>query len=198
MQVIPPPDPIATSSTLAAWKRIRNRQFRMPELDHSEHNSWTNRDRHLDEHLAAYRPEGVFELQFISFFLGLYGAYLCLMRAWECAAFIGLLVLLNVLAAHYARRPACPHRAARILCAVYFSSVHHPETRHVTRRNLRLLVWPALLVAIFLAMAVYGARGRPRTPMVDPRIFDRSGYWDYLRENNFFRDPPAPAPARPP
>lgn len=152
----------------------------------------------LGEHIPAYRTEGVFELRFISFFLGLYGAYLCLMRAWECAAFIGLLVLLNLLAAHYARRPACPHRAARILCAVYFSSVPHPETRQVTRRNLRLLVWPALLVAIFLAMAVYGAWGKPRTPMVDPRIFDRSEYWDYLRENNFFRDPPAPAPARRP
>ena len=198
MQVIPPPDPIATPSTLATWKLIRNRQYRLPEIDHSEHDQWVNRDRNLEKHLAAYKAEDIVELHAISLLIGLYGTYLCLMRAWEVAAFIGLLVLLNSLAAHYARRPVCPHRAARILCTVYFSSFRHPETRHVARRQLRLIIWPALLVAIFLAMQAYGAWGKPRPPMVNPRVFDRSGYWDYLRENNFFRDPPPPAPVRPP
>ena len=195
MQIVPPPDPIATPETLAQQNRRRNRQVQMPESSHSAPLP-TNRDRHLGEHLPASRAEDREVLQLVSVFMGMVGAFLCLMRAWECAVFVAALIGLNLLAAHYARQAVCPHRFARILCAVYFSSIRKPKTQQVIRRYLRLFFLQALAIVVLVAVGTYQRIGKPRPPMVDLRMFSRHAFWDYLRENDFFRDPPPP-PTKP-
>ena len=191
MQIVPPPDPIATPETLAQQQQRRNGQIRLPESGHSELYP-SNRDRHLGEHLPTYRAEDREVLHLVSVFMGMAAAFLCLMRAWECAGFVAALIALNLLAAHYSQRAACPHLFARIVCVVYFSSIRKPKTQQVCRRYLRLFFLPALAAVVILAMGTYYRIGKPRPPMVDPRWFSRHAFWDVLRENNFFRDPPPP------
>ena len=195
MQIVPPPDPIATPETLAQQKQRRNGQLRLPESGQSTPLP-SNRDRHLGEHLPAYREEDREVLHLVSVFMGVAAAFLCLMRAWECAGFVAALIALNLLAAHYSQRAACPHLFARIVCTVYFSSIRNPKTQQVCRRYLRLFFLPALAAVVILAVGTYYRIGNPRPPMVDPRWFSRHAFWDVLRENNFFRDPPPP-PANP-
>lgn len=195
MQIVPPPDPIATPETLAQQKQRRNGQIRLPESGHSEPYP-TNRDRHLGEHLPAYREEDREVLHLVSASMGMAVAFLCLMRAWECAGFVAALIALNLLAAHYSRRAACSHLFARIVCTVYFSSIRNPKTHQVHRRFLRLFFLPALAAVVLLVVGTYYRIGKPRPPMVDPRWFSRHAFWDVLRENNFFRDPPPP-PTKP-
>ena len=191
MQIVPPPDPIATPETLAQQQQRRNGQIRLPESGHSELYP-SNRDRHLGEHLPTYRAEDREVLHLVSVFMGMAAAFLCLMRAWECAGFVAALIALNLLAAHYSQRAACPHLFARIVCVVYFSSIRKPKTQQVCRRYLRLFFLHALAAVVILAMGTYYRIGKPRPPMVDPRWFSRHAFWDVLRENNFFRDPPPP------
>lgn len=191
MQIVPPPDPIATPETLAQQQQRRNGQIQLPESGQSAPLP-SNRDRHLGEHLPAYRAEDREVLHLVSVFMGMTVAFLCLMRAWECAVFVAALIALNLLAAHYSRQAICPHRFARFLCAVYFSSVRNSKTRQVCRRYLRQLFLPALAAVVILAVGTYYRIGNPRPPMVDPRWFSRHAFWDVLRENNFFRDPPPP------
>ena len=195
MQIVPPPDPIATPETLAQQKQRRNGHNRLPESGQSAPLP-SNRDRHLGEHLPAYREEDREVLHLVSVFMGMAVAFLCLMRAWECAGFVAALIALNLLAAHYSRQAICPHRFARFLCAVYFSSIRNPKTQQVCRRYLRLFFLPALAAVVILAVGTYYCIGKPRPPMVDPRWFSRHAFWDVLRENNFFRDPP-PTPTNP-
>ena len=195
MQIVPPPDPIATPETLAQQKQRRNGQIRLPESGHSAPLP-SSHDRHLGEHLPAYRAEDREVLHLVSVFMGMAAAFLCLMRAWECAAFVAALIALNLLAAHYSRQAIGPHRFARFLCAVYFSSIRNPKTHQVHRRFLRLFFLPTLAAVVILAVGTYYRIGKPRPPMVDPRWFSRHAFWDVLRENNFFRDPPPP-PAKP-
>jgi|GEM_PF-3658307 pimeloyl-ACP methyl ester carboxylesterase len=195
MQIVPPPDPIATPETLAQQQQRRNGQIRLPESGQSAPLP-SNRDRHLGEHLPAYRAEDRDVLHLVSVSMGMAVAFLCLMRAWECAVFVAALIALNLLAAHYSRQAICPHLFARIVCAVYFSSIRNPKTHQVHRRFLRLFFLPALAAVVLLAVGTYYRIGKPRPPMVDPRWFSRHAFWDVLRENNFFRDPPPP-PANP-
>lgn len=195
MQIVPPPDPIATPETLAQQQQRRNGQIRLPESGHSELYP-SNRDRHLGDHLPAYRAEDREVLHLVSVFMGMAVAFLCLMRAWECAGFVAALIALNLLAAHYSQRAACPHLFAQIVCVVYFSSIRNPKTHQVHRRFLRLIFLPTLAAVVILAVGTYYRIGKPRPPMVDPRWFSRDAFWDVLRENNFFRDPPPP-PTKP-
>lgn len=193
MQVIPPPDPIATESTLAAWKRVRNRQLRLPEIDSSKDDRWRRNWRPIGEHVPVYAANGPFELQFFSLFFVLGAGLQIVAQNWEMVAIIAAIILLNLLAARYAKRTEPPHRFGRILCAIYFATVRDSATRRPVRRRLRLSVLFAIAPVMFFSLWPISF-GHDRPPLVDPRIFSRSGHWDYLREHHFFRDPPPPAP----
>lgn len=192
MQVVPPPDPIATESTLAGWKRIRNRQIRMPASDSSERDRWRRSWRPIGDRLPAYVADGPFELQFFSLFFVLGAAHQIVRQNWEMVAIGAAIFLLNLLAGRYAKRAEPPHRFGRILCAIYFATVRDSATRRPVRRRLRLSVLFALAPLLLFSLWPLSF-GHDRPPLVDPRIFSRSGHWDYLREHHFFRDPPPSA-----
>ena len=191
MQIIPPPDPIASEATRAAWKRYRNRQAPLPDLINA--GPPLDRDRHWGKHLTAYQADGIFTLQAICLLLGFAMLFQILVQNWEIAAVLMAIVGCNLLAAHYARQAECPHLFARILCAIYFGVVRSIHTGRVLRREVRT---PALIFfgfLIFFALRIRSPIGHDRPALIDWRRLDRSANWDYLRENNFFREPPAAA-----
>ena len=158
-----------------------------------------DRDRNWGAHYPAYRAEGGLLLQALCLPLGFALIFQILVQNWEIAAVLLALIDFNLLAAHYARRAECPHRFARILCAVYFGAVRSARTGRVLRRHVRLPTLFFLGFLIFFAPRIRFPLGHDRPPLVDWRRLYQDTNWDYLRENNFFRDPPPPAaPPDPP
>ena len=151
-------------------------------------------DRNWGEHFPAYQADGRFTLQAMCIPLGFALLFQILVQNWEIAAVLMALIDFTLLAAQYARRAECPHRFARILCAVYFSTVRSARTGHPLRRYARVPVLFFLGFLIFFAPRIRFAIGHDRPPLVDWRRLYSDTYWDYLRENNFFRDPPPPVP----
>ena len=156
-------------------------------------NQAPGRDRNWGESVPAYAVEGRGYLEGISGLLGLCIFYSILVQNWEIAAFYAALVDLTLLAAYYARRADCPHRFARILCAVYFSTARNSKTRRAVRRYVRLPVLFSLGFLLFFAPRIRFPIGHDRPPLVDWRRLYPSTNWDYLRENHFFREPPPAA-----
>ena len=152
------------------------------------------RDRNWGEHFPAYRADGCLALQAMCVPLGFALIFQILVQNWEIAAVYAALVDLTLLAAHYARRAECPHRFARILCAVYFSTVRNSSTRRAVRRYVRLSVLAFFGFLVFFALRIRFPVGHDRPPFIDwRRLYDDTN-WDYLRENHFFREPPPDAP----
>ena len=152
------------------------------------------RDRNWGEHFPAYRAYGLPLLSGISFLLGIAILFQILVQNWEIAAILMAFIDGNLLAAQYARQVECPHRFARILCAVYFATVRSARTGRAIRRQLRLPILFFFGFLMFFALRLRFAVGHDRPPLVDPRCLYVNTYWDYLRENNFFREPPPPVP----
>ena len=151
-----------------------------------------NFDRHLGEHVRAYSVEGRDFLLGISIALGIALPSQILIQNWEIAAVFLILICLNLLAARYARQAECPHILARILCAIFFHTLRNSVTRCAVRRYPRYSVLFFFGALLILALRSPFFMGHDRPPFVDPRIFSRSEFWGYLRENNFFRSPPPP------
>ena len=152
-----------------------------------------DRDRNWGEHFPVYQADGRLTLQAISLLLGFALLFQILVQNWEIAAVLMALIDFNLLAAHYARRAESPHRFARILCAIYFGAVRSARTGRVLRRHARLPTLCILGVLIFFAPRIRFPIGHDRPPLVDWRRLYQNTNWDYLRENNFFREPPAAA-----
>ena len=151
------------------------------------------RDRHLGEHLPSYVVENSFLLAGASFLLGVCVLFQILVQNWEIAAGFSALIVLNLLAVRYARRPECPHLPARILCAIGYVTLRSPATRRVIRRHVRLPLLFAYGILLYFALRLRFPIGHDRPPLVDWRRLYQNTNWDYLRENNFFREPPAAA-----
>ena len=151
------------------------------------------RDRNWGESVPAYAVEGRGYLEGISVLLGLCIFYSILVQNWEIAAVYAALIDLTLLAAYYARKADCPHRFARILCAIYFSTARNSKTRRAVRRYVRLPVLFFLGFLLFFAPRIRLPLGHDRPPLVDWRRLYVDTNWDYLRENNFFREPPPDA-----
>ena len=156
-----------------------------------------NLDRHLGEHVPAYAVEGQDFFLVLFIVLGISFGFQILMKNWEIASVLLILICLNLLAAHYARRAECPHVLARILCAIYFNTLRNSVTRCAVRRYPRYFVLFFFGALLLLSLRSPFFMGHHRKPYVDPRIFSRYEFWDYLRENNFFRDPPPPPESHP-
>ena len=151
------------------------------------------RDRNWGESFPAYAVEGRGYLEGLSVLLGLCIIFNILVQNWEIAACYAALVDLTLLAAYYARRADCPHRFARILCAVYFATARNSATRRAVRRHVRLPVLFILGFLLFFAPRIRLPLGHDRPPLVDWRRLYVDTNWDYLRENRFFREPPPAA-----
>ena len=149
-----------------------------------------DRDRNWGEHFPAYRADGRFALQAMCLPLGFALIFQILVQNWEIAAVLLALIDFTLLAAHYARRADCPHRFARILCAVYFATARNSATRRAVRRHVRLPVLFILGFLLFFAPRIRLPLGHDRPPLVDWRRLYGNTNWDYLREHHFFREPP--------
>lgn len=150
------------------------------------------RDRNWGERFPAYQAYGRFALQAMCIPLGLAILFQILVQNWEIAAILMAVVDFNLLAAHYARQAESPHRFAQILCAVYFGAVRSARTGRVLRRHARLPTLFFLGFLIFFAPRIRFPIGHDRPPLIDWRRLYPDTNWHYLRENNFFREPPAP------
>ena len=155
------------------------------------------RDRHLGEHLPSYVVENSFLLAGASFLLGVCVLFQILVQNWEIAAGFSALIVLNLLAVRYARRPECPHLPARILCAIGYVTLRSPATRRVIRLHVRLPLLFAYGILLYFALRLRFPIGHDRPPLIDPRRLYSNTHWDWLREHRFFVDPPPP-PAPPP
>ena len=154
------------------------------------------RDRHWGESFPAYAVQGRGYLEGISVLLGLCILFSILVQNWEIAAVYAAFVDLTLLAAYYARRADGPHRFARILCAVYFSTARNSATRRAVRRHVRLPVLFFFGFLLFFSLRIRFPVGHDRPPLVDWHRLYGNTNWDYLRENHFFREPP-PVPKPP-
>lgn len=150
-----------------------------------------DRDRNWGEHFPVYQADGRLTLQALCVPLGFALLFQILVQNWEIAAVLMALIDFNLLAAHYARRAEYPHGFARILCAVYFASIRSARTGRPLRRYVRVPLLFFFGFLIFFGLRIRFPIGHGRPPLVDWRRLNRSANWDYLRENNFFREPPA-------
>ena len=182
------PMPIRPSSGSSSTA-IRRAPSTAPALD--------ARDRHLGERVPAYVVENSFLLIALSFLLGICVLFQILVQNLEIAAAFSALIVFNLLAVRYARRPDCPHRPARILCAICYSTLRNPATRRVIRRHARLPLLFAYSVLLYFALRLRFPIGHDRPPLIDPRRLYSNTHWDWLREQHFFLDPPPldPSPA---
>ena len=151
------------------------------------------RDRNWGESFPAYAVEGRGYLEGMSILLGVCIIFSILVQNWEIAAVYAAFVDLTLLAAYYARQADGPHRFARILCAVYFSTARNSTTRRAVRRYVRLPMLFFLGFLLFFAPRIRFPIGHHRPPLVDWRRLYSNTHWNYLRENQFFREPPPSA-----
>jgi hypothetical protein len=193
MSFIPPPDPMGSASGQSDWQSTPGDCPPLPTVEHSEYFKQTKFARRIDEHIAPYAVEGIGELQVYAFLLFSILPVHILMQNWEVAAVLPLFIALNVLAAYYARKPECSSILGRFLCAVYFSTARSSSTHRPIIRTLRLPILFAGVILPLLSFAPIVHHDRP--PLVDPRLINwrSGGYWDYLREHDYFRDPSPPA-----
>jgi hypothetical protein len=193
MRITSPPDPIASDATRVTWRNCRYQRPPLPQLDTG--GSPPNRDRNFGLRVPAFRADERVILQAfslpISFCLLIHG----LMQNWELVAFCVVLLTLNLLAAHYARREKAPHRFARVLTRVYFSTIRHPATGQAVRRHVRLPLLALLALLMFFSLRLRFPLGHDRPPLIDPRRLNNHSNWEYLRENHFFRPSPPPDPS---
>lgn len=170
MRITSPPDPIASDATRVTWRNCRYQRPPLPQLDTG--GSPPNRDRNFGLRVPAFRADERVILQAfslpISFCLLIHG----LMQNWELVAFCVVLLTLNLLAAHYARREKAPHRFARVLTRVYFSTIRHPATGQAVRRHVRLPLLALLALLMFFSLRLrFPPRPRPtpahRSPPVE-------------------------------
>lgn len=189
MQILPPPNPFGST------ERPANKPP-LPTIDHSEFLKQSRFVRRIGRQVAPYVVEGIDELLAFSFILFISTLPHILLQNWEKVAVLVLMIILQLLAVHAVRQQIIPGRPARLLCAIYFSTLQDPATRRPSRRILRLSILLASL-ALFIFTCFPRVFPHHRPPLADPRIFSRSGHWDVLRENHFFRDPP-PLPAESP
>ena len=178
MQILPPPNPFDSNST-GGQSDYSNRPP-LPTIDHSEFLKQSRFARRIGRQVAPYVVEGIDELLGFSFILFFSILFHILFQNWEKVALILIMVFFHLLAVRAVRRQIIQSRPARLLCAVYFSTLHDPATRRPSRRILRL---PILLASVALFIFTWSPRIFPhhRAPLADPRIFSRSGHWDYLR-----------------
>ena len=196
MQILPPPDPLATDSNRSGWRNARNNRPPLPELDHTDLYRRTRNARHLDEHLPAFAVDGAEDLQAVSLFFAVTLIFHVLNQDWEIVAVIIGFIVVNSLVVFLARRPQISGRLPRLLCGIFFRTQRRTASRQPFRRSLRFGVLFAALGFMALSFTPLAVRHH-RPPLVDPRLLSRTGYLDYLREHNFFRDPPPSAPAHP-
>lgn len=189
MEILPPPNPFGST------ERPANKPP-LPILDHAEYLKQSRFARGIGTKVAPYVVEGIDELLGFSFILFVCILPHILLQNWEKVALLLLMLILHLLATRVVRRQVIHGLPARFLCAMYFTTLRDPATHRPTRRILRL---STLLAALGLYIFTFSPRAFPhhRPPLADPRIFSRSGHWDYLRENHFFRDPPPPPPESP-
>ena len=169
---------------------IRRRSSAPPALD--------PRDRLLGQHVPAYVVENASLLVGFSLLLGVCVLFQILVQNWEIAAGFSALIAFNLLAVRYARRPECPHLAARILCAIGYATLRNPATRQVIRRHVRMPLLFAYGILLFFAIRLRVPVGHDRPPLIDPRRLNSNTHWDWLREHRFFLDPPPPPEPPPP
>ena len=194
MQTLPPPNPFDCNST--GGQSDYSDRPPLPTIDQSEFLKQSRFARRIGRQVAPYVVEGIDELLGFSFILLFSTLPHILLQNWEKVAVLVLMIVLHLFAVRAVRRQIIPARPARLLCAIYFSTLHDPATRRPSRRILRLSI---LLASVVLFIFTCSPRVFPhhRPPLADPRIFSRSGHWDVLREHHFFRDPP-PLPAESP
>ena len=192
MPFIPPPDPISTGINQDNVRNARNNRPPMPTVDHSEFYRLTKFSRRIGEHVAPYAADGTEDLQAIAFIYSVVMLFHVVRQNWETVAAFLLIIVLNLLSSFLAQRPELTNRPARWLCGLHFRTLRDSAAGRPIRRFLGPTALFVLIGLIFLSFTP-AANRHHRPPLVDPRMLSKSGCWDYLRENNYFRDPPPAA-----